>query len=70
MTLKFIQVIFNNSVHTVKKTQHFTIRKIICLMLYNEKHTKPINTKCRLKAPGAYSYRSSSKGLRYPAGWD
>jgi hypothetical protein len=45
--------LFNNSVRTAKKTQHFTITKINWLTLfkeiiavYSEKHTKPINTKC------------------------
>jgi hypothetical protein len=43
----------NNSVCTLKKTQHFTITKINLFMLFKkiipactENHTKPINTKC------------------------
>jgi hypothetical protein len=46
---------FNSSVHTSKRTPHFTITKISWLMLfeevmtvYSEKHKKPINTKCRI----------------------
>jgi hypothetical protein len=44
-----------NSVHTSKRTPHFTFTKISWLMLfkeiipvYNEKHKKPINTKFKL----------------------
>jgi hypothetical protein len=47
---KLVKIIFNNSVRTAKKTQHFTITKINWLMLSEEiiaveKHTKPIDTK-------------------------
>jgi hypothetical protein len=45
-------MIFKNSVHTAKKTPHFTNTWISWLMLfeeiiavYSENHTKPINTK-------------------------
>jgi hypothetical protein len=45
--------IFNNSVRTAKKTQHFTITKINWLTLfkeiiavYSENRTKPMNTLC------------------------
>jgi hypothetical protein len=45
-------MLFKNSVHTSKRTPHFTIKKINWLMLskeiiavYNENHAKPINTK-------------------------
>jgi hypothetical protein len=50
---KLIQITFNNSVRTAKKTQHFTITNINWLTLfkeiiavYSENHTKPINTLC------------------------
>jgi hypothetical protein len=46
-------IIFKNPVRTSKRTPHFTIKKINWLTLfkeiiavYNENHTKPINTKC------------------------
>jgi hypothetical protein len=46
-------MLFKNSVHTSKRTPHFTITKIKWFMLikeiivvYSENHTKPINTKC------------------------
>jgi hypothetical protein len=47
-------LVFKNSVRTSKRTPHFTITKINWLMLfkeitavYDENHTKPINTKQR-----------------------
>jgi hypothetical protein len=50
---KLVQIIFNNSVRTAKKTLHFTITKIYWLTLfkeiiavYSENHTKLIYTKC------------------------
>jgi hypothetical protein len=61
--------IFKKSVLTSKKTQHFTITKIIRLMcleiivVCTENHMKPINTLCGqnaelliVKADGTYSY--------------
>jgi hypothetical protein len=55
LKLKLIQIVFKNSVHTTKKTQHFTITKINLLMLfkemipvYSENHMKPINTEWRV----------------------
>jgi hypothetical protein len=49
---KLVQIIFKDSVRTVKKTHLFTITKINCLMLfteiiavYSENHTKHKNTK-------------------------
>jgi hypothetical protein len=48
--------LFTNLVCTAKKTQHYIIAKINWLMLfqeiisiYNENHTKPINTKYSVK---------------------
>jgi hypothetical protein len=48
-------MLFNNSVHTSKRTPHFTITKINWLMLfkeiiavYIENHAKPVNTKCSI----------------------
>jgi hypothetical protein len=50
--LKFVQIMFKNSVRTAKKTPHFTITKINWLTLfkemiavYTENHTKLINAK-------------------------
>jgi hypothetical protein len=55
LKLKLVQIIFNNSVHTSKRTPHFTITKINCLMLLKEiiaikteKHINPTNTKCKV----------------------
>jgi hypothetical protein len=52
---KLIQTIFKNSVHTAKKTQHFTMTKINWLTLFKEiitvcteNRTKPINIKYRV----------------------
>jgi hypothetical protein len=49
LKLKLVWIIFNNSVRTAKKTQHFIITKINWLMLfkeiitiYSENHTKPL----------------------------
>jgi CRISPR/Cas system-associated protein Csm6 len=67
---KLVQIIFNNSVRTALKTQHFTITKINWLTLfrkiiavYSENHTKPLNTMCGqnaelliVKAGGTYGY--------------
>jgi hypothetical protein len=48
-------MLFKNSVHTSKRTPHFSITKINWLMLfkeiiavYIENHAKPINTKCSI----------------------
>lgn len=48
------EVIFENSVRTVKKTLRFTVTKMNWLKLlieiidvFTESHTKQINTKCR-----------------------
>jgi hypothetical protein len=65
-----MQITFNNSVRTSKKTQTVTMttinwsslfREIIAV--YSENHTKPINTLCGqnaelldVKTGGAYSY--------------
>jgi hypothetical protein len=53
LKLKHTQIIFKNSVHTAKKTQHVSITKINWLMLfkeiipvYSENHTNPINSLC------------------------
>jgi hypothetical protein len=68
---KLIQIIFKHLVCTAKKTPHFLITKISCLMLlreiiavYTENHTKSINILCdqysellTVKAGGTYSYR-------------
>jgi hypothetical protein len=47
-----IEILFKNSVRTAKKTPHFTITNFNWLTLfkemtavYNENHTKPINTR-------------------------
>jgi hypothetical protein len=52
---KLILIIFKNSGHTSKKTQHLSIIKINWLMLFREiiavsaeNHMKPTNTKCRV----------------------
>jgi hypothetical protein len=52
---KLTYIIFKYSVHTSKKTQHFTITKMNWLMLFEEinavytgNHTKPSKTKCQL----------------------
>jgi hypothetical protein len=49
---KLVKIIFNNSVRTAKKTQHFTITNINWLTLFKEiiavyikNHMKPISTK-------------------------
>jgi hypothetical protein len=68
---KHVEIIFNNSVRTAKKTQHFAITKINWLMLfkeiiaiYSDNHMEPINTisvenveLLVVKAGGTYSYR-------------
>jgi hypothetical protein len=48
-------MLFKKSVHTSKRTPHFTITKTNWLMLfkeiiavYSENHAKPINTKCSI----------------------
>jgi hypothetical protein len=50
-SLEFIRIIFNNSARTAKRTQHFTVPRINCLILfkevladYSKNHMKPINT--------------------------
>jgi hypothetical protein len=50
---KLVYILFKNSVRTSKRTPHFTITKTNWLTLfkeviavYNDKHKKPINTKC------------------------
>jgi lipoate-protein ligase B len=67
---KLVWIIFENSVRTAKKTQHFTITKINWLTLfkeiiavYTENHTKHINKLCgknaellNVKAGGKVSY--------------
>jgi hypothetical protein len=52
---KLVQIMFNNSVRTAKKTRHFTITKISWLTLfkeiiavYSENYTKPVSIKCRV----------------------
>jgi hypothetical protein len=52
---KHVQIIFNNSVRTAKKTPHFTVTKINWLTLfkgiiavYSENRTKDVNTKCNV----------------------
>jgi hypothetical protein len=64
-------MLFKNSVHTSKRTPHFTSTKINWVMLfkeviavYSENHAKPINTNALLtvKAGGSYSYHSAVKG--------
>jgi hypothetical protein len=68
--------IYEDSVRTAKKTQHFTITKINWLMLlkeiiavHAENHTKPRNTQCgqnaellNVKVDGTYSYHWVLKG--------
>jgi hypothetical protein len=53
--MKLVYILFKNSVHTSKRTPHFTITKINWLMLfkeviavYSENHAKPISTKCSI----------------------
>jgi hypothetical protein len=48
-------MLFKNSVHTSKRTPHFTITKINWLMLfkeiitvYSENRAKPVNKKCSI----------------------
>jgi hypothetical protein len=48
-------MLVKKSVHTSKRTPHFTITKINWLMpfkeiitVYSENHAKPINTKCSI----------------------
>jgi hypothetical protein len=55
LKLMLLFIIFKNSARTSERTQHFTIPKIEWLMLFkeviavwNEKHKKPMNTKCRV----------------------
>jgi hypothetical protein len=68
---KFIQIIFNNSVRTAKKTPRFTITKINWLQLfreiiavYSENYTEKINIlfeenaeSLNLKVGGSYGYQ-------------
>jgi hypothetical protein len=49
---KLVYILFKNSVHTSKRTPHFTITKINWLMMfkeiiavYSDNYAKPINTK-------------------------
>jgi hypothetical protein len=59
-------LLFNNSVRTAKKTQHFTIAKISLLMLfkeiiavYAENHTKQKNTVIDGQAGGTDIYHEA-----------
>jgi hypothetical protein len=64
LKLKLVYVLFNNSVRTAKKTQHFTVTKIDRLTLFKEiiavcgeSNTKHTNTKADLlfiEADGTY----------------
>jgi hypothetical protein len=64
--------VFNISVRTAKKTQHFAITKINLLIPFKkiiavctENHTKPINKNANLlivKAGGTYSYHWALNG--------
>jgi hypothetical protein len=71
LKLKLVQITFNNSIHTSKKTLQHTkdqlVREIIAV--YSENHTKPINTLCGqnlkllvVEARGTFIYHSDSKG--------
>jgi hypothetical protein len=73
---KLIQIIYQNSFRTAKKTPHFTITKINWLTLfkeiiavYSENHTKLTNTYCEqnakllnIRAGGIYSYHWNLEG--------
>jgi hypothetical protein len=73
--MKFIQIIFRNSLLTSNKTQDMSITKISWLMLLrkiialsSENHTKLINTLCEqnarllnVKGGGTYNYHFTLK---------
>jgi hypothetical protein len=70
-------MLFKNSVRTSKRTPHFAITKINWLTLfkdmidvYNENHTKPINTLCGqnakslvIKSGGTHGYHLATRRL-------
>jgi hypothetical protein len=73
-------MLFKNPVRTSKRTPHFTITKINWLTLfkemiavYSEKHTKHINTKCRVivgsqgSSVSNYGLDDLAIGVRSPA---
>jgi hypothetical protein len=64
-------MLFKNSVRTSKRTPHFTITQVNWLMLlkeiiavYNENHTKPINTKCNIKLSKQMVLRITARPYR------
>jgi hypothetical protein len=72
-------MILKNPVRTAKKTQHFTIAKIVWLTLFQEiiavnskNHTKHKITNEQLpivQAGGKYNYRLFCKGLKQRDPW-